>query len=73
MGDVKTSNIETIGYVVHGPKQDFKLEDVVLTEMQDDELLIDMKYSGICHTASNHDQSSYTCSSPNADDRVNRI
>ncbi|KAK5166092.1 uncharacterized protein LTR77_008353 [Saxophila tyrrhenica] len=50
MAEISTKNIETIGYVVHGPKQDFKLENIVLDEMQDDELLIDMKYSGICHT-----------------------
>ena len=52
MAEVSTKNIETIGYVVHGPKEDFKLEDIVLDEMQDDELLVDMKYSGICHTVS---------------------
>ena len=45
-----TSNIETIAYVVHDAKKDFKLEEIILGEMQDDELLIDMKYSGICHT-----------------------
>jgi Zn-dependent alcohol dehydrogenase len=52
MAEVSTSNIDTIGYVVHRAKADFKLEDIVLTEMQDDELLVDMKYSGICHTVS---------------------
>lgn len=52
MAEVSTSNIDTIGYVVHEAKADFKLEDIVLTEMQDDELLVDMKYSGICHTVS---------------------
>ena len=50
MADTSTSNIDTIGYVVHQAKGDWKLEDIVLTEMQDDELLLDMKYSGICHT-----------------------
>ena len=50
MAETSTKNIETIGYVVHGPKEEFKLEELVLDEMQDDELLVDMKYSGICHT-----------------------
>ena len=50
----ETKDIETIAYVVHGPKQDFTLEDVILTGMQDSELLVDMKYSGICHTVSGH-------------------
>lgn len=46
------SNIETIGWVVHEPKQDFKLEELVVEAPRDDELLIDMKFSGICHTVS---------------------
>ena len=50
MAESSTNNIDTIGYVVHQAKGDWKLEDIVLTEMQDDELLLDMKYSGICHT-----------------------
>lgn len=50
MADTSTSNIDTIGYVVHQAKGDWVLEDVTLTEMQEDELLVDMKYSGICHT-----------------------
>ena len=52
MAEESTENIETIAYVVHGPKQGFTLEDIILTGMQDNELLIDMKYSGICHTVS---------------------
>ncbi len=44
------TNIETIAYVVHGPKEDFKLETIVLDDIQDNEVLVDMKYSGICHT-----------------------
>lgn len=50
MAEVSTKNVETIGWVVHGPKQEFKLEDLVLDDIQDNELLVDMKYSGICHT-----------------------
>lgn len=50
MTEVQTKDIETIAYVVHNPKEDFVLEDVVLDEMRDDEVLVDMKFSGICHT-----------------------
>ncbi|RDW62456.1 NAD(P)-binding protein-3 [Coleophoma cylindrospora] len=44
------TNIETVALVVDKPKADFKLETVFLDEVRGDELLIDMKYSGICHT-----------------------
>ena len=43
-------DIETIGWVVHDAKEDFKLEELILDGPQDDELLVDMKWSGICHT-----------------------
>jgi len=45
-------DIETIGWVVHDAKQPFKLEELILDGPQDDELLVDMKFSGICHTVS---------------------
>lgn len=50
MTDIQTTNIKTPAYVVHDAKQDFKLEEVILDQPQDDELLVEMKYSGICHT-----------------------
>lgn len=50
MGEASTSNVETIAYVVHDADQPFKLETVVLDEMQPNELLVDMEYSGICAT-----------------------
>lgn len=50
MTEVQTKNVETIAYVVHDAKEDFKLETVVLDDLQDNELLVDMQYSGICHT-----------------------
>ncbi|KAK4495116.1 hypothetical protein PRZ48_013443 [Zasmidium cellare] len=48
--EVQTTNITTPAWVVHNAKEDFKLEEIVLDEMQDSELLIEMLYSGICHT-----------------------
>lgn len=50
MATTKPKDVETIAYVVHNPKEDFVLEDVVLDEMRDDEVAVDFKYSGICHT-----------------------
>lgn len=43
-------NIETVALVVTEPKADFKLTPIILDEVRDDEVLIEMKYSGICHT-----------------------
>ena len=50
-------NIETIGWVVHNAKEDFKLEELILDGPQDDELLVDMKFSGICHTVGHYHSS----------------
>jgi Zn-dependent alcohol dehydrogenase len=48
MAEVK--DIETLAYVVHDAKEPFKLETVVLDELRDNEVLVDIEYSGICHT-----------------------
>lgn len=45
-----TTNIETEAFVVDEPNAPFKLTPVILDEVRDDEFLIEMKYSGICHT-----------------------
>ncbi|KAL3465586.1 chaperonin 10-like protein [Aspergillus heterothallicus] len=37
-------------YVVHGPKSPFQLETIYLDEIRDNELLIEITHSGICHT-----------------------
>ncbi|KAK4621444.1 Aryl-alcohol dehydrogenase [Fulvia fulva] len=44
------AGLRTPAYVVHDAAQDFKLEEISLGEMQGNELLVEMKYSGICHT-----------------------
>lgn len=49
---VTTSNIETEAFVVDEPNAPFKLTPIIIDEMRDDEFLIEMKYSGICHTVS---------------------
>jgi Zn-dependent alcohol dehydrogenase len=47
-----TTNIETEAFVVDSPNAPFKLTPIILDEMREDEFLIEMKYSGICHTVS---------------------
>ena len=41
-------SMETVALVVDEPKADFKLTPIILDEVRDDEVLVDMKYSGIC-------------------------
>ncbi|KAF2635188.1 NAD(P)-binding protein [Massarina eburnea CBS 473.64] len=43
-------DIETTALVVKEPKGDFELQKVILDEVREDEVLVEMKYSGICHT-----------------------
>lgn len=44
------ANIRTEAVIVTEPKADFELQDIILDEVRPDEVLIEMKYSGICHT-----------------------
>lgn len=41
-------DFETEALVVMGPKAEFKLQSIILDEIRDDEVLVEMKYSGIC-------------------------
>lgn len=50
--DTLYKNIRTKALVVAKPKADFELQEVVYDEVRDDEYLIEMKYTGICHTVS---------------------
>lgn len=45
-----TRNIETVGLVVEKAEADFKLMPITLDEVRPNEVLVEMKYSGICHT-----------------------
>jgi myo-inositol-1-phosphate synthase len=49
-----TTNIETEAFVVDSPNAPFKLTPIILDEMRGDEFLIEMKYTGICHTVSGY-------------------
>lgn len=44
----KLRDIETVALVVTEPKADFKLQPIILDEIREDEVLVEMKYSGIC-------------------------
>jgi Zn-dependent alcohol dehydrogenase len=52
MSTTQTTNIETEAFVVDAPNAPFTLTPIILDEMRKDEFLIEMKYSGICHTVS---------------------
>ncbi|KHN97344.1 Alcohol dehydrogenase superfamily, zinc-type [Metarhizium album ARSEF 1941] len=47
---IATTNIRTEALVVHKPGDDFVMRPVILDEVRSDEVLVEMKYSGICHT-----------------------
>lgn len=42
--------ITTQALVVHGPNEPFKIETIKLDSIRDDEFLVEIKYSGLCHT-----------------------
>ena len=50
--DNPAKDIETVAYVVEYAGADLTLADVVLDGPKGNEYLIEMKYSGICHTVS---------------------
>lgn len=46
----RMKNIECIAFVVEEEKAGFTLKNIFLDEVRENEYLIEMKYSGICHT-----------------------
>ncbi|KAL8696402.1 MAG: hypothetical protein Q9224_002814 [Gallowayella concinna] len=42
--------LKTEAFVVQEPKAGFKLTPIILDEVRPDEVLVEMKYTGICHT-----------------------
>lgn len=42
--------IHTQAYVVSHKGAPFVLQDVILDEVRPDEVLVEMKYTGLCHT-----------------------
>lgn len=43
-------NIPTTAFVVDKPGAPFVLQDVILDEVRANEVLVEMKYTGLCHT-----------------------
>lgn len=46
------TNIATEALVVRKPGDKFEMMPIILDEVRPDEVLVEMKYSGICHTVS---------------------
>ena len=46
--------VQTRALVVREPKADFTMTTITLDEVRADEILVEMKYSGICHTVRSH-------------------
>lgn len=42
--------LETEALVVHAPGGDLSMTPIVIKDLRPDEVLVEMKYSGICHT-----------------------
>ena len=49
-----TFPLQTKAFVVQEPKADFTLTNITLDEVRPDEVLVETKYSGICHTVRSH-------------------
>lgn len=47
---IPEQQIPTIAFVVEKPGAPFVLQDVVLDEVRTNEVLVEMKYTGLCHT-----------------------
>lgn len=47
---IPEKQIPTKAFVVDAPGSSFVLRDVVLDEVRDNEILVEMKYTGLCHT-----------------------
>lgn len=47
-----TQNIPTKAYVVSEVGGPFELKDVILGPVQDEEVLVELMYTGLCHTVS---------------------
>jgi len=51
---IPLKNIQTKALVVNSPGQPFTLQDIVLDEVRTNELLVEMLYTGVCHTVCAH-------------------
>jgi Zn-dependent alcohol dehydrogenase len=47
---IPEKQIPTTAFVVEKPGAPFVLQDVILDEVRANEILVEMKYTGLCHT-----------------------
>jgi Zn-dependent alcohol dehydrogenase len=47
---IPEKQISTTAFVVEKPGAPFVLQDVILDEVRANEVLVEMKYTGLCHT-----------------------
>jgi Zn-dependent alcohol dehydrogenase len=47
---IPETQIPTKAFVVDAPGSPFILRDVILDEVRSNEVLVEMKYTGLCHT-----------------------
>ena len=47
---IPEKQIPTTAFVVEKPGAPFVLQDVILDEVRANEVLVEMKYTGLCHT-----------------------
>ena len=50
LSPVRTTEMRTQALVVLEPKEKFALEDIELCDLREDEVLVEMVATGICHT-----------------------
>lgn len=50
MGALTENKILTKALVVEKPGAPFVLQDVILDDIRSNEVLVDIKYAGLCHT-----------------------
>ena len=50
--NIPARNIPTKALVVERPGAPFVLRDVILDQVRGDEVLVEIKYTGVCHTVS---------------------
>lgn len=58
---IPEKQIPTTAFVVEKPGAPFVLQDVVLDEVRANEVLVEMKYTGLCHTVCIRHSTRHSC------------
>lgn len=56
---IAKQEVQTDALVVHQVKDDFKLTKITMGPIRPDEVLVEIKFTGVCHTVSEHLPSQY--------------